>query len=172
MFHDPIIWIVWCWCLLRASHKEHKFPFNGKDVELKDGEFISGRSAGSSECHISEQQWRTAMGYLKSTSRITSRSTNRFTVFTVQKWKEYQSDNQQTNQPLTSKQPATNQPLTTYKKGKNVKNDKNTTEKIFSTEKTTTIDHNHSFNERTNNVKYNALKKVRAELVKKMILSQ
>lgn len=122
VFSNLITWGVWCWCLMKAGHQKAKFPFNGKDIELYSGQFITGRAIGASECHISEQQWRTAINYLKSTSRITIKSTNKYSIITIQKWNSYQQDNQQTNQPVTNKQPATNQQITT---NKNVKNDKN-----------------------------------------------
>ena len=94
VFHSPIIWAVWCWCLVKASHKSQKFPFNEQDIIIKEGQFITGRFVGSTECHISEQQWRTAIGYLKSTNRITSKSNNKHTVITILKWEEYQTTNQ------------------------------------------------------------------------------
>ena len=141
VFQNPTIWAVWCWCLVKASHKLQKFPFNGKDIEIKPGQFITGRVIGASECHISEQSWRTAMGYLKSTSRITSQSSNKFTIITILKWEEYQTTNQQSNQPLTNQQPTSNQPVTTYKNDKNVKNDKNFNTENFKKD----FIHNHSF---------------------------
>lgn len=130
VFENPIIWKVWCWCLMQACFEEQKFPFNGQDVQLKAGEFITGREKACKTLNLPAQQYRTAIKYLKSTSRITIKSTNRFSIISIVSWDSYQSQeslsntqiNQQTNQPLTNKQPATNQPLTTYKNDKNVNN--------------------------------------------------
>ena len=117
---------VWLWCLLRANHKDTKVPFNGDDIELKSGEFITGRNKATEELPISPQTYRTCIKYLKSTSRITIKSTNRFSIISIVKWEEYQTNltSKSTNK-LTNSQPATNQPLTTDKNDKNVKNDKN-----------------------------------------------
>lgn len=122
---SPTVWWVWSWCLMKASHQDHKFPFNGKDITIKKGQFITGRKKACKELKLTPQSYRTILLYLKNTSRITTQPTNKFTVVTVLNWDKYQLDNQQTNQPLTNQQPTTNQPLTTYKKDKNVKNDKN-----------------------------------------------
>ena len=118
VFINPIIWAVWSWCLMKANWKDNDFPFNGADLVVAMGSFVTGREIGASQCHISEQQWRTAIKYLKSTSRITTKSTNSFTIVTVYKWKDYQQDNQQDNQPITNQQPTNNQPITTNKKDK------------------------------------------------------
>ncbi len=117
VFEDPKTWMIWCWCLMKASHTGKKFPFNGKDMTLTPGQFVCGRNKALKELKgISAQSYRTALAYLISTSRITIQTTNRFSIITITKWDEYQQINQPDNQPLTNKQPATNQPLTTYKK--------------------------------------------------------
>lgn len=121
----PVTWYVWSWCLLKANHQKTKFPFNGEDIELREGQFISGRSSALRELPgLTPQQWRTAIFYLKSTSRITTQSNNRFSVFTIINWELYQTDNQLVNQPVTNKQPASNQPVTIYKNDKKEKNEK------------------------------------------------
>ena len=121
VWKNPIIWMVWSWCLLKSNHQINTFPFNGEDIEIKDGQFITGRIKATQEIPISEQQYRTSMKYLEKTKRLTIKTTNKFSLITVLKWEQYQKDNQQTNQPLTNQQPATNQPLTTNKNDKNVK---------------------------------------------------
>lgn len=125
VFKNPIIWTVWSWCLLKANHEDNEFPFNGNDITVRKGSFITGVEKGASECHISEQQWRTAMTYLKSTSRITTKSTNKYTVVTIYKWNDYQEDNKQNNKPVTNQQQTSNKPVTTNNNDNNVKNDNN-----------------------------------------------
>lgn len=122
VWKNPTIWFVWSWCLLKANHKKNTFPFNGEDVIVNEGSFISGIFKAKEELPtLSVQNIRTAFTYLKSTSRITIKSNNKFSLFTVIKWKEYQIDNKQTNKPLTNEQQATNKPLTTNKNDKNEK---------------------------------------------------
>lgn len=132
VWKNSVFWMVWSWCLLKASHETHKIPFNGVDIEIKRGQFITGRKKATKEIPISVQSYRTSINYLKSTGRITTKVTNRFTIITVVKYNQYQDKpskptNQSTSK-LTNHQPATNQPLTTYK---NDKNDKNVKKKII-----------------------------------------
>jgi len=124
-FKNPATWMVWSWCLLKACHEEQQFPWNGSDITLKPGQFITGHHKALQELPtLTLQTLRTAWGYLKSTNRITIKSTNRFSIVTVLNWKEYQVPNKPTNKPLTNQQQTTNKPLTTYKNDKKVKNDK------------------------------------------------
>lgn len=120
---EPKIWFVWSWCLLKANHESAKIRWNGGDLELKPGQFITGREKALSEMPgITAQKYRTAIDYLKSTSRISVKTTNKFSLITVLNWSKYQDTNQQKKQP--SNQPLTNeQPTTNHKQ--EVKNDKN-----------------------------------------------
>lgn len=108
----PDIFFVWTWCLLKAGHKEKKYPFNGNDILLKPGEFITGRDKAVSELPgITAQKWRSAINYLKSTNRIEVKTTNKFSIICIKKWSKYQL--------LTNKQPTNNQQITTNKNEKN-----------------------------------------------------
>ena len=132
IWENPIFFMVWCWCLLKANHETRKFPFNGQAIEIKAGSFITGVDKASKELYLSAQTYRTAIKYLKSTSRLTSRSTNRFTIISICKWEEYQKEpTSQLTSELTNHQQTTNKPLTTNKKDKNYKNDKKPTAESF-----------------------------------------
>lgn len=106
------LWTFWCWCLLKATHKEHYQIVGYQSVRLMPGEFIFGRKASSKELNMSEQEIRTAVDSMRKRKNLTIKSTNKYSIITILNWDSYQSDtiniNQQTNQPLTSKQPATN----------------------------------------------------------------
>ena len=123
----PKTWYIWCWCLMKATHVSQKFPFNGKDVELKPGQFITGRSKALKELKkITPMSYRIALDYLKTTNRITIKTTNKFTIISICNWDEYQvKTTSKTTSKTTNQQPTSNQPATTYKNNKNKKNDKN-----------------------------------------------
>ena len=127
---------------------------NYKGVEIKRGSFPSSISELSRETNLSTMEIRTALKHLQSTgevttnqqatnkqdntnltSNLTSKKTNKFTVFTVVNYDLYQSDNKQDNTNLTSNltenQQASNTQLNKqitgsilkeYKNDKNVKN--------------------------------------------------
>lgn len=126
VFENPTVWFVWSWCLLKANHQKNKFPFNGTDIEILPGQFIFGQNRALSELRtLTPQRLRTAIKYLKSTSRLTIKSNNKFSIITILNWDNYQVDNKQNNKPLTNEQQTTNKPITTNKNVKKEKNDKN-----------------------------------------------
>ncbi len=110
-------------CLIKANHK----PQVWKGIPVKEGEFISGRKVLSAETGLSEQAIRTCISKLKKTGELTSKTTNKYTLFSLNSWKTYQSEdavNQLSNQQSTSNQPTINQQSTTNKNEKNEKNEK------------------------------------------------
>lgn len=127
VFKNPNIWFVWSWCLLKANHSKNIFPFNGFDITIEPGQFITGMTSAIKELHstLSPQNYRTAIRYLKSTGRITVTSNNKFSIITIVKWENYQTDNSLAHKPLTNEQQATNKPLTTNKNDKKEKNENN-----------------------------------------------
>ena len=121
---------------------------NYKGVEIKRGSFPSSISELSRETNLSAMEIRTALKHLQSTgevttnqqatnkqdntnltSNLTSKKTNKFTVFTVVNYDLYQSDNKQDNTNLTSNltenQQANNTQLNKQVTGSILKEDKN-----------------------------------------------
>ena len=87
------------------------------------GQLVTGRHALSEDTGISEQSIRTCLSRLKSTSEITSESTNQFTLITINNWGIYQDIlTSESTSESTSDQPAINQRSTTNKKYKKEKN--------------------------------------------------
>ncbi len=111
--------------LLLANHKSDKW----QGQEIKTGQFITGRKSLKENTGLSEQTIRSCIKRLKSTNEITSKITNKYSLITITKWKEYQGSvkksTSKTTSTLTNNQPATNQQLTTNNNIKNDKNDKN-----------------------------------------------
>lgn len=125
VFQNMSSWYVWTWCLMKANHRDKTFKFNGRDITVKRGSFVTGREKACAEMpEISAQRYRTAINYLKSTNRITTISTNKYTIITICKYDEYQGEelqvNQQKNAQITNHQPTTNQRLTTTKNDKKI----------------------------------------------------
>lgn len=88
-------------CLLKANHAEKEW----RGVKLKPGQFISGRSILSAETGLSERSIRTCIDRLKKTKELTSQTTNKYTVFTLNSWEKYQfseSSDQQADQQTTT----------------------------------------------------------------------
>ncbi len=111
-FSDNPVFCLFMHMLLLANWKDKYW----KGIEIKRGQFISGRKALAEITGLTEQQVRTAVNKLKSTKEITSKTTKVGTLYTVVNYNTYQDDpesiNQQSNQTCnheaTSEQPSSN----------------------------------------------------------------
>jgi len=91
--------------LLLANHKPRKW--RGQLIET--GQCVIGRISLAKKSGMTVQNVRTALKNLQSTSELTIKSTNRFSIISIAKWKEYQSKStSKSTSQLTSNQPATN----------------------------------------------------------------
>ncbi len=102
--------------LLSANHKQTKW----RGQTIKVGQLMTGRKILSTETGLTEQQIRTCLKRLESTSEITITKYNKYSIITVTNWNQYQ----QKNDKSTSNQPATNQQPTTSNNINNINNDK------------------------------------------------
>lgn len=120
---------LWLLCLMKASHKESKFLFNGKEIVVSSGEFVTGRAVIEKEFNEGvplDQQivGRTLWRWLKkfeNEQMLSINSTTKYSVISIKNWHDYQVSDQQ----VSSARPTTVQQLSTYKNDKNDKNDKN-----------------------------------------------
>jgi hypothetical protein len=99
--------------LMKAVYKPCKVGL----TELERGQLSAGRFQLCEWSGLSEQSVRTSLKHLHDMKILTSKPTNKFTVYTFVNYNLYQdfdvAPNQQTNQQLTNNQPTTNQQLTT-----------------------------------------------------------
>lgn len=124
-FSDVNTFYVFMYCLLKANWEDKKW----RGIDVKRGSFITSRAHLSKELHLSEQATRTALEHLESTNEITKSTTAKYSVITVVKYDDYQTNNQVNNQESTNKttskstnkQPSSNQVATTTKE---IKKDK------------------------------------------------
>ena len=78
-------------CLLKANWENKQW----QGIEIKRGSFVTGRKILAKETGLSEQQVRTSLNKLISTNEITKRTTNKYTVITINNYCKYQDYNQQ-----------------------------------------------------------------------------
>jgi len=115
-YTDDDVKSVFLHLLLSASHCDT----NWQGVELKAGQLVTGRKSLSILLRKSERRIRTALTKLKTTNEVTIRSTNKYSVVTINNWKGYQSVDQQTVQRATNKRPTRDQQETTINKIDNI----------------------------------------------------
>ena len=119
-FSDVNTCRLFIYMLLKANWKEGKF--HGTTVPR--GSFVSSIQKLSQETNLSVQQIKTAINHLKSTGEITSKATNKYTVFTIKNYNLYQDVNQQDNKQPTNEQQTSNKQLTTIEERKNIKKER------------------------------------------------
>lgn len=120
---------LWILCLTKASHKESRFIFNGQEIAVSSGQFVTGRAVIEKEFNEGvprDQQvvGRTLWRWLKrfeNEQMLSIKSTTKYSVISIKNWNEYQGSDHQ----LSSGRPSTVQQVSTYKNEKNDKNEKN-----------------------------------------------
>ena len=84
--------------LLKASYEDTEW--NG--IEVKRGQVITSRQHLAEETGLTEQQVRTSIKKLQSTNEITIKSTNKYTVVTIEKYDFYQNNNIKSTNKITN----------------------------------------------------------------------
>ena len=85
--------------LLKANWKYGNF----KGTTVPRGSFVSSIGKLAGETGLTEREIRTAISHLKKTGEVTSKTTNKYTVFTVVKYDLYQTSDKQNDSQETSK---------------------------------------------------------------------
>lgn len=114
---------VFVFMLISAYWKDGQY----KGIKIPRGSFPSSISELSKETNLTDNELRTALKHLRSTGEITSKSTNKFTVFTIKNYDLYQTINEQNNKQITNKSQAINKLLTNniLKEDDKIKNERN-----------------------------------------------
>lgn len=120
---------LWILCLTKASHKESRFIFNGQEISVSSGQFVTGRAVIEKEFNegvprdqqiVGRTLWRWLKRFEKE-EMLSIESTSKYSVISIKNWNEYQGSDQQ----VSSGRPSTVQQVSTYKNEKNDKNEKN-----------------------------------------------
>ena len=126
-WHDINTFRLFVYMLLSAYWKDGSY----KGKTIPRGSFPSTVSNLAKETNLTDNEIRTALKHLQSTGEITNKSTNKFTIFTVNNYDLYQSINKQdykqstdkiTNKSQTINEQLTNSILKEYKEDKEIKN--------------------------------------------------
>lgn len=111
--------------LISANRQQGKW----RGIQVERGQMITGINSLSEATGISAQSIRTCLNRLKSTSEITIKSTNKYSMITICNYDSYQiEENKSTSKStskLTNNQQTTNKQLTPNKNENNENNEKN-----------------------------------------------
>lgn len=126
-FSDVNTTHLFIYLLLVANWEDKKW----QGQIIKRGQVVTGRKKISKDTGLTEQQVRTSLKKLISTNNLTSKTTNKYTIITIENYDLYQQNNQQPNQQITNNQPTNNQQVTTTKELKELKEIYNTYNTIY-----------------------------------------
>lgn len=91
-------------CLIKANHTDKMW----RGIIIHAGSFVTSRAKLAEELNITERQVRTSINRLKTTNELTCKSTNHYTVITVNNWHLYQINDQQNDRQEVQQTTTTN----------------------------------------------------------------
>jgi len=128
LLQNPNTFTLWCFLLLRASHKPYQQVVGNQVVDLLPGQVVVGRKALAKELGQTEAKIRRGLKLLETLGNVTISRTNKFSVLSVVNWGTYQNqdgaNDQQVDQQAANKRPTDDQQAATNKNEENKKNEK------------------------------------------------
>lgn len=110
---DPEWTAVWLWMICRASRGGADVLWKGNRITLLPGQFTAGREQIAKDTGVNASKVKRIISCLKTDQQIDQQTSNLCSLFSITKWVDYQINDQQDGQPVTSNRPATDQQLTT-----------------------------------------------------------
>jgi len=118
---------------MKATHDEKTQVVGNQIIELKAGQFITGRTALSDDFNRDVKKDRRVDGLtlfrwlslFEKMEMLNIKKTNKYSLITVLNWDKYQGQRTSNEQQLNINRTSNEQQLNTNKNDKNVKNDKN-----------------------------------------------
>jgi hypothetical protein len=120
----PSWFSVWVHLLLLANHEDgHKFIWNGQNIQLNKGQFVTGRKKLKAITGVPESTIERVLNYLETEHQIEQQKTQKYRLITILKWNDYQILDIKPDNKWTTD----GQQTDTFKKYKNDKKEKNDT---------------------------------------------
>jgi len=91
----------------------NRIPGEWQGIKIGRGQLITGRKQLSLDTGITERSIRTCLNRLKTTSELTIKTTNKYSLITILKYDDYQQNKTKTTSKTTSKTPTSDQQVTT-----------------------------------------------------------
>ena len=99
--------------LFSATHKDIKVGTPHGAIELKRGQYISGRKKLAEELEQTEREIRTSLKRLAELQILTIKTTTRYSIYTIENYSIYQDINNKATSETTNKRPTDDQQTTT-----------------------------------------------------------
>jgi hypothetical protein len=96
VFHNPGLWKVWTWCLLKAAYTERwatvKTGRSVVEVELAPGEFVFGRNVAAQELEMAPSTVRNRMRKLEKLRNVDIKEDTHYSIVSIVNWPSYQGE--------------------------------------------------------------------------------
>lgn len=102
-YKDPATRIVFEHLILTANYEEKRF----KGEAIHRGQRVASYGTLAKETGLSVRNVRTAINHLISTNEVTSKATNKYSVFTIVNYDMYQDKRQASDKQVTSNRQTT-----------------------------------------------------------------
>lgn len=125
---DPYYLKLWMYCLFKASHKEHEQLVGNQIIQLKRGQYVTGRFSLAEEMNtgmkpkqkMNDKTWWRHLENLEKWGMLTIKSTNKYSIVTIDKYELYQDVFNKTDHQMSSSCPSNVHQMST---NNNVNND-------------------------------------------------
>lgn len=106
--------------LFNATHKDRKLGTPTGVIDLKRGQYVSGRIELAHKLKQSEREIRTGLSRLSELCIISIKTTNRYSLYTIENYNIYQDSDQHNDQQSTINRPSIDQQSTTKQECNNL----------------------------------------------------
>lgn len=114
VFEDAEFFRCWMLMIMDANHQTRKHMFNGSLMTIERGQFIFGLEAYNRKTGMTIARLRRLLSMLETEGMINRQKTNKFSLISIVKYEDYQSDDRQ----KTSQSQADDKPIATPKECK------------------------------------------------------
>ena len=127
LLHNPLVMkdadylAVWCYILLKATHKDYPALFGDKKIILKPGQLITGRIALSKQLHISQSKVYRILKCYESEHQLEIKVNNKGSLITIVNWELYQDNEVVSEQQMNNERTTNEQQVNTKQEYKNNK---------------------------------------------------
>lgn len=127
LLHNPLVMkdadylAVWCYILLKATHKDYPALFGDKKIILKPGQLITGRIALSKQLHISQSKVYRILKCYESEHQLEIKVNNKGSLITIVNWELYQDNEVVSEQQMNNERTTSEQQVNTKQEYKNNK---------------------------------------------------
>lgn len=104
---------IWCYLLLKATHKSYKSIFGKSKITLKKGQLIIGRKKIADDLGINESKIERVLKCFESEQQIEQQKNTKGRLITILNWGMYQNNEQQFEQQMNNKRTTNEQQMNT-----------------------------------------------------------